>query len=295
MYRLLAQGEQTPVEAKPSEAQKEEAKQGTQDEQSPVEAKSSEPQKEEAKQGNSDEEPTDGNKDDDENLKVGNGEQKQPDPDDQFRRVEAEDDEPDSEADEEGVKNETADAPEGETEEGDVNDGDSNLGEDADKPSDVQTNNKDTEDEFNRQSGELENEQPDQEEDTEVDDKSQPKDQKMPETNEEKPSSLCVEVFMGEINDIKSRKSDDDESAWSGSFITYFLIFTLIVVIGYLTLHNKNKLMGYLVEGRSGSGSRSRGSSSSSRPSHRNYEKLKNINDAMPLDLSNNEPIIIKS
>jgi len=81
---------------------------------------------------------------------------------------------------------------------------------------------------------------------------------------------------------IHSKPADDD-SSWSGNFITYFLVFTLIVVIGYLTLHNKNKLMAYLVEGRRQGGA---SGSRQHRPSHRHYEKLKNVNDAMDIDSS---------
>ncbi len=38
-----------------------------------------------------------------------------------------------------------------------------------------------------------------------------------------------------------SRKYAEDEG-WSGNFVTYFLVFTLFVVVGYLVLHNKNKV-----------------------------------------------------
>jgi hypothetical protein len=40
--------------------------------------------------------------------------------------------------------------------------------------------------------------------------------------------------------------------------------------------------MAYLVEGRRSSGSRT-----GSRPSHRGYEKLKNVNDIIPIDDAN--------
>ena len=40
--------------------------------------------------------------------------------------------------------------------------------------------------------------------------------------------------------------------------------------------------MAYVVEGRRTSGSRT-----GSRPSHRGYEKLKNVNDVMPIDDTN--------
>ena len=42
------------------------------------------------------------------------------------------------------------------------------------------------------------------------------------------------------------------------------------------------KLMAYLVEGRRAGGSRT-----GSRPSHRGYEKLKNVNDIIPIDDAN--------
>ncbi|CAF1336661.1 unnamed protein product [Rotaria sordida] len=90
-----------------------------------------------------------------------------------------------------------------------------------------------------------------------------------------------------------SRKYTDDDG-WSGSFVTYFLVFTLFVVVGYLVLHNKNKLMAYVVEGR-----RSGASRTGSRPSHRGYEKLININDIIPIDntnpLTDKEAIILKT
>lgn len=38
-----------------------------------------------------------------------------------------------------------------------------------------------------------------------------------------------------------ARKYSDDDG-WSGSFVTYFLLFTLFAVVGYLILHNKNKV-----------------------------------------------------
>ncbi|CAF1324749.1 unnamed protein product [Adineta ricciae] len=89
------------------------------------------------------------------------------------------------------------------------------------------------------------------------------------------------------------RKYSDDDG-WSGSFVTYFLLFTLFVVVGYLVLHNKNKLMAYVLEGRRTSGSRT-----GSRPSHRGYEKLKNINDIIPIDdtnpVSDKEAVILKA
>ncbi len=53
------------------------------------------------------------------------------------------------------------------------------------------------------------------------------------------------------------------------------------------------KLMAYALEGR-----RSGGSRTGSRPSHRGYEKLKNINDVIPIDDANPIPdnvIIIKN
>ncbi|CAF1109434.1 unnamed protein product [Adineta ricciae] len=68
------------------------------------------------------------------------------------------------------------------------------------------------------------------------------------------------------------RKYSDDDG-WSGSFVTYFLLFTLFVVVGYLVLHNKNKVLGLLIEGcrrnRSSSGRRNGSSSSSTR-----YQRL---------------------
>ena len=52
--------------------------------------------------------------------------------------------------------------------------------------------------------------------------------------------------------------------------------------------------MAYLLEGR-----RSTGSRTGSRPSHRNYEKLRNINDVIPIDdaitIPDKEVLIIKS
>ncbi|CAF4476847.1 unnamed protein product, partial [Rotaria sp. Silwood2] len=94
--------------------------------------------------------------------------------------------------------------------------------------------------------------------------------------------------------EIPSSRRRDDDDGWSGSFVTYFLIFTLLVVIGYLVLHNKNKLMAYVVEGR-----RSGTSRTGSRPSHRGYEKLKNVNDIIPIDdtnpISDKEAIILKT
>ncbi|CAF4084466.1 unnamed protein product, partial [Rotaria magnacalcarata] len=127
-----------------------------------------------------------------------------------------------------------------------------------------------------------------------------------------------------------SRKYAADDDGWSGSFVTYFLLFTLFVVIGYLVLHNKNKILGLLIEGcrrnRSSIGRRHGGSSSStrlcilfiiflmayvvegrrsgaprtgSRPSHRGYEKLKNVNDIIPIDdinpISDKDVIILKT
>ncbi|CAF3112234.1 unnamed protein product, partial [Rotaria socialis] len=89
-----------------------------------------------------------------------------------------------------------------------------------------------------------------------------------------------------------SRKYADDDG-WSGSFVTYFLLFTLFVVIGYLVLHHKNKLMAYVVEGR-----RSGAPRTGSRPSHRGYEKLKNVNDIIPIDNINpisDKVIILKT
>ncbi len=54
------------------------------------------------------------------------------------------------------------------------------------------------------------------------------------------------------------------------------------------------KLMAYVVEGR-----RSGASRTGSRPSHRGYEKLKNINDVIPIDDSDavfdKEAIILKT
>lgn len=37
---------------------------------------------------------------------------------------------------------------------------------------------------------------------------------------------------------------NNGEGGWSGGFVTYFLLFTLFVVVGYLVLHNKNKVGG---------------------------------------------------
>ncbi|UJR29301.1 hypothetical protein I4U23_010515 [Adineta vaga] len=69
-----------------------------------------------------------------------------------------------------------------------------------------------------------------------------------------------------------SRKYSGDDG-WSGNFITYFLLFTLFVVVGYLVLHNKNKVLGLLIEGcrrnRSSHGRRNGSSSSSTR-----YQRL---------------------
>ena len=52
--------------------------------------------------------------------------------------------------------------------------------------------------------------------------------------------------------------------------------------------------MAYALEGRRSSGSRT-----GSRPSHRGYEKLKNINDVIPIDdtnpISDKEVIILKT
>ncbi|CAF1252736.1 unnamed protein product [Rotaria sp. Silwood1] len=114
--------------------------------------------------------------------------------------------------------------------------------------------------------------------------------EKSPEKNIKTPD---FESSKSRIKPVPSRKYDDNDG-WSGSFVTYFLIFTLFVVVGYLVLHNKNKLMAYVVEGR-----RSGASRTGSRPSHRGYEKLKNVNDIIPLDdtnpLSDKEAIILKT
>ncbi|CAF3537949.1 unnamed protein product [Adineta steineri] len=116
---------------------------------------------------------------------------------------------------------------------------------------------------------------------------------------------------------IPNRKYVPDDEGWSGNFITYFLLFTVFVVVGYLVLHNKNKVLGLLIEGcrrnrsshgrRTGSNSgstryqrrRSNGSRTGSRPSTRGYEKLKNINDVINIDdtnpISDKEAIILKT
>jgi hypothetical protein len=50
---------------------------------------------------------------------------------------------------------------------------------------------------------------------------------------------IIIDKFY--LEPTPSRRGDDDDG-WSGSFITYFLLFTLFVVVGYLILHNKNKV-----------------------------------------------------
>lgn len=54
------------------------------------------------------------------------------------------------------------------------------------------------------------------------------------------------------------------------------------------------KLMAYLVEGR-----RTGTSRTGSRPSHRGYEKLKNINDIIPIDdtnpISDKDTVVLKT
>jgi hypothetical protein len=53
------------------------------------------------------------------------------------------------------------------------------------------------------------------------------------------------------------------------------------------------KLMAYVIEGR-----RSRASRNGGRPSHRGYEKLKNVNDVIPIDDANpisDKVIILKT
>ncbi|CAF0827039.1 unnamed protein product [Didymodactylos carnosus] len=55
--------------------------------------------------------------------------------------------------------------------------------------------------------------------------------------------------LVNERQKLHQRKSDDGESDWPDNFITYFLTFTLVVIIVYVALHHKNKVLALLVEG----------------------------------------------
>lgn len=61
----------------------------------------------------------------------------------------------------------------------------------------------------------------------------------------------CLSLILSteEINDsnvyslsANTRNRYPEDEGWSGSFVTYFLLLTLFVVVGYLVLHNKNKV-----------------------------------------------------
>lgn len=78
---------------------------------------------------------------------------------------------------------------------------------------------------------------------------------------------------------VPKRKYSEEEGS-SSNFLTYFLLLTLLFVVGYLILHNKNKLIGYIVEGRP----RYKSTRENNRPSHRQYEPLQNVNDVLDID-----------
>ena len=71
---------------------------------------------------------------------------------------------------------------------------------------------------------------------------------------------------------------------FSLSFVFIFLSFSLFESsINLFVLFLSLKLMGYFVEGR-----RTGSSRTGSRPSHRHYEQIKNVNDVIDLDMTTN-------
>jgi hypothetical protein len=79
-------------------------------------------------------------------------------------------------------------------------------------------------------------------------------------------------------------KAGDDETS-SVSFLTYFLVATVVLVMVYVSCHNRQKILAYLVEGRrkSSTGSRRRQSSGSSASGASEYRQLSTNADEKPL------------
>jgi len=98
-----------------------------------------------------------------------------------------------------------------------------------------------------------------------------------------------AEVAEDDVHEKPSRVAVDNMPANPDSeetpsyFLSYFFALTIICIAGYLILHNKNKLMGLILEGRrprNGRGGGRRRSSSSSNSAR--YRKLdNNLEEAM--------------
>lgn len=72
------------------------------------------------------------------------------------------------------------------------------------------------------------------------------------------------------------RSSLNPESEPEGHFMAYFLTAVVLCVAGYVIFHNKQKIVAFIVEGRTGR-------KSSRRPSKGGYRKLKpSADDLMP-------------
>jgi hypothetical protein len=71
--------------------------------------------------------------------------------------------------------------------------------------------------------------------------------------------------------------SPDDDVPTSGHFMAYMVTSMVVVVIGYLIYHNKQRVLAYLLEGRSGRTGQRR------RVAGKEYSRLKNnVDEALP-------------
>uniref|UniRef100_A0A914UKW6 Uncharacterized protein n=1 Tax=Plectus sambesii TaxID=2011161 RepID=A0A914UKW6_9BILA len=143
-----------------------------------------------------------------------------------------------------------------------------------------------------------EEEKPDKEEEKlkKEEEKPDKKEEKEPDAAEEKKPAAAEEESPRKTpkqqrkSKLPEEAADDDLSqSESSHFMFYLIVCSVLVIAAYLGVHNKKKIIGLIVEGRSTSGGR-RGSRGGAR--YRRLDKQVNEEDAMPLKGSDRHNVI---
>jgi len=118
------------------------------------------------------------------------------------------------------------------------------------------------------------------------------------EDNAEKDMDKPVEV-QNTVQDKPSKpdqsydpQSEIDEDPTNTHFLFYFMFFVVISVTCYVVYQRRNRIIAFVIEGRSGQSSSRRRGSSRERPSSGSYRKLNNLEDAISSQSIKNSNVI---
>lgn len=118
------------------------------------------------------------------------------------------------------------------------------------------------------------------------------------EDNAEKDMDKPVEV-QNTVQDKPSKpdqsydpQSEIDEDPTNTHFLFYFMFFVVISVACYVVYQRRNRIIAFVIEGRSGQSSSRRRGSSRERPSSGSYRKLNNLEDAISSQSIKNSNVI---